>query len=218
MKYFEGLTYYEILKIPENSSFLEIKQAHRDAVSIYGEDSLATYSLFSPDERKKILEIIETAFSILMDGKKRAAYDKMLVDSGRIHTTRTSDQRPIPSEPVFHPDTGTEDDSLVVDATEKNQTDQEKQLSDEILSKSAISGNDLKKLREALKVEIHEIHSLTRISLSVLKAIEENRLESLPPDIYLKNFLRLYAKVLQIDPLKIVDGYFNHLALLKNPD
>jgi len=218
MKYFEGLNHYEILKIPENSSFLEIKQGHRDAVSIYGEDSLATYSLFSTDEREKILKIIEAAFSTLMDGKKRAAYDRMLVDSGQSHTTNLSDQSRIPSEPEFHPDKGTGDDRLAADAAEKNQAHEKKQLSDEILSKPAVSGTDLKKLREALDVEIHEIHSRTRISVSVLNAIEENLLERLPPDTYLRNFLKLYAEVLQIDPLKIVDGYFNHIAMVQNTD
>ena len=218
MKYFEGLNYYEILKIPENSSFLEIKQAHRDAVSIYGEDSLATYSLFSTDEREIILKIIEAAFSTLMDGNKRAAYDKMLVDSGQSDTTFISNQSQKHSEPVFHPDKGSEDVPLAADATEKIQTSEEKQLSEEILSKSSVSGNDLKKLREALGVEIHEIHSRTRISVSVLSAIEENRMEGLPPDVYLRNFLKLYAEVLQIDPLKIVDGYFKHISLIKHSD
>jgi len=218
MKYFEGLNYYEILKIPENSSFLEIKQAYKDAVSIYGEDSLATYSLFSTDERGKILKIIEAAFSTLMDGNKRSAYDKMLGDSGQSDTTFISGQSQKQPEPVFHPGKAANDDPLSPDATKKNQTDEEKQLSDEILSKSFVSGNDLQKLREALGVEIHEIHSLTRISVSVLNAIEENRLESLPPDVYLRNFLKLFAEVLQIDPMKTVDGYFKHISIVKNTD
>ena len=216
MKYFDGLNYYEILKIPEKTSFLEIKQAYRDAVSIYGEDSLVTYSLFSTDEREKILKIIEEAFLTLIDGNKRAAYNKMLVDSGQSDTTFISDQSQ--SEPVFHSGKAANDDPLAADATQTNQTDEEKQLSDEILSKSSVSGNDLKKLREALGVEIHEIHSLTRISVSVLNAIEENRLESLPPDVYLRNFLKLFAEVLQIDPMKIVDGYFKHISIVKNTD
>ncbi len=216
MKYFDGLNYYEILKIPEKSSFLEIKQAYRDAVSIYGEDSLVTYSLFSTDEREKILKIIEEAFLTLIDGKKRAAYERMLVDSGQSDTTFIPDQSQ--SEPVVHPGKAPNDDFLGTDATKTNQTDEEKQLSDEILSKSSVSGNDLKKLREALGVEIHEIHSLTRISVSVLNAIEENRLESLPPDVYLRNFLKLFAEVLQIDPLKIIDGYFKHISMVKNTD
>ena len=218
MKYFEGLNYYEILKIPENSSFLEIKQAHREAVSIYGEDSLATYSLFSTDEREKILKIIEAAFSTLMDGNKRAAYDRMLVDSGQSDTTFISRQSQKQPDPVFHPDKRSEDVPLAADPAEKIQTSEEKQLSDEILSKSSVSGNDLKKLRKAMGVEIHEIHSRTRISVSVLRAIEENRMEGLPPDVYLRNFLKLYAEVLQIDPLKIVDGYFKHISMVKHSD
>jgi curved DNA-binding protein CbpA len=216
MKYFDGLNYYEILKTPEKSSFLDIKQAYRDAVSIYGEDSLVTYSLFSTDVREKILKIIEAAFLTLIDGNKRAAYDKMLLDSGQSDTTFIPDQSQ--SEPVFHPDKGANDDPLTADAIKTNQTGEETQLSDEILSKSSISGNDLKKLREAQGVEIHKIHSLTRISVSVLNAIEENQLESLPPDVYLRNFLKLFAEVLQIDPLKIVDGYFKHISMVKNSD
>jgi len=218
MRYFDGLNYYEILKIPENSSFLEIKQAYRDAVSIYGEDSLATYSLFSTDEREKILKIIEAAFSTLMDGNMRAAYDKMLADSGQSETTFISGQSQKQPEPVFLPGKTANDDPLTIDTTQKNQTDEEKQLSNEIFSKSSVSGNDLKKLREALGVEIHEIHSLTRISVSVLTAIEENRIESLPPDTYLRNFLKLYAEILQIDPLKIVDGYLKHISMVKHTD
>ncbi|MGB6009686.1 MAG: helix-turn-helix domain-containing protein [Desulfobacterales bacterium] len=218
MKYFDGLNYYEILKIPENSSFLEIKQAYRDAVSIYSEDSLVTYSLFSTDEREKILKIIEAAFLTLIDGNQRAAYDRILVDSGQSDTTFISGQSQKKSDPVFHPGKAANDDQLAADATKNIQADEEKQLSDEILSKSSVSGKDLKKLREALGVEIHEIHSLTRISVSVLNAIEENRLESLPPDTYLRNFLKLYAEVLQIDPLKIVDGYFKHIYRVQNTD
>ncbi len=218
MRYFDGLNYYKILKIPENSSFLEIKQAYRDAVSIYGEDSLATYSLFSTDEREQILKAIEEAFITLIDGNKRAAYDKMIVDSGQSDTTFISGQSQKQSEPVYHPGKAASGVPLTAAATKKNQTDEKKQLSDEILSKSSVSGNDLKTLREALGVEIHEIHSLTRISVSVLNAIEEHQLESLPPDTYLRNFLKLYAEVLQIDPLKIVDGYFKHISMVKNEE
>ena len=218
MKYFEGLNYYEILKVPENSSFLEIKQAHRDAVSIYSEDSLATYSLFSTEEREKILKIVESAFSTLMDGKKRAAYDRMLADSGQSDTTFMAREIQKQFEPVFHPCKAANDDLLGPDGTKKDISDEEKELLDEIFSKSSVSGKDLKKLREAMGVEIHEIHSRTRISVSVLIAIEENRLESLPPDVYLRNFLKLYAEVLQIDPIKIADGYFKHISMAKDTD
>ena len=43
MKNFDGLNYYEILKIPANSPSFEIKRAYEDALSIYNENSLVTY-------------------------------------------------------------------------------------------------------------------------------------------------------------------------------
>ena len=84
MKSFAGLTYYDILNIPANSSFIEIKRAYRDVLAIYNDDSLATYSLFPSDERDNILRIIEEAFSTLIDEDKRATYDRMIVSSGQV--------------------------------------------------------------------------------------------------------------------------------------
>ena len=86
-------------------------------------------------------------------------------------------------------------------------------LSKELFSKELLSGNDLKKFRKALGIDIMEIYSITKISISVLNAIEENRLDRLPPDIYLKNFLKSYAKIFQLDPQKVVDGYFKTISL-----
>ena len=85
MKSFDGLNYYEILQIPLGASYIEIKRAYRDALSIYEEDSLATYFLFSNDERDNILKMIEKAYSTLMDANKRSAYDKVVVESGQVN-------------------------------------------------------------------------------------------------------------------------------------
>ena len=84
MKSFDELNYYEMLKISVNSPSFEIKRAYKDALAIYDEDSLATYNLFSNDERDKMLEVIEEAFLTLIDESRRAAYDRMLTDSGQV--------------------------------------------------------------------------------------------------------------------------------------
>ena len=82
MKKYEELNYYETLEIPPGASPFEISQAYKDALSIYSEDSLISYSFFDDDERAVILKKIEEAFLTLIDQRKRAEYDRMLVRSG----------------------------------------------------------------------------------------------------------------------------------------
>jgi len=215
MKKFDGLNYYEILKIPMTSSYFEIKRAYKDALSLYNEDSIVTYSLFSKEERDKIIEDIENAFATLTNDKKRAAYDRMLVDSGQVETLIPSREIQYSSTPLSSTYESVNENQLYSRVKEKRLTEDVKSLSDEILLKERLSGDDLKKLRKAVDVKIIEIQHITKIRTSVLKAIEENRFEELPPDTYLRSFLRSYAKVLQIDPQKIIDGYLKTISLAK---
>ena len=119
------------------------------------------------------------------------------------------------SSPLSSTHTNVDENQLYTRVKEKLLMEDVKALSDEILLKERLSGDDLKKLREAIGVKIPEIQYITKISASVLKAIEENRFKELPPDTYLKSFLRSYAKVLQIDPQKVIDGYLETISLDK---
>jgi len=215
MKKFDGLNYYEILKIPITSSYFEIKRAYKDALSLYNEDSIVTYSLFSKEERDKIIEDIQNAFSTLTDDRKRAAYDQMLVDSGQMETLIPFKEKQYGSSPLSSTHTHVNENQLYTRVNEKLLMEDVKALLDEILLQERLSGDDLKKLRKSVGVNIQEIQYITKISASVLNAMEENRFKELPPDTYLKGFLRSYAKVLQIDPQKVIDGYLKTISLDK---
>jgi len=80
MNKFEELNYYEILEIPVNASSFEIRRAYRNAVEVYSDHSLLTYSLFSAEERVNILKKLEDAYNTLIDRTKRIAYDASLSD------------------------------------------------------------------------------------------------------------------------------------------
>ncbi|MCG6973272.1 MAG: helix-turn-helix domain-containing protein [Desulfobacterales bacterium] len=213
MKKFDELNYYEILKIPMNSSYFKIKQAYKDALSLYDQDSVPTYSLFTREERDEILKRINDAHSTLIDDNKRAAYDRMLVDSGQVEAPISFRTKQYQSSMRSSGSTMADKDRLQSKMKEKFSMESIQNLSKELFSKELLSGNDLKKFRKALGIDIMEIYSITKISISVLNAIEENRFDRLPPDIYLKNFLKSYAKILQLDPQKVVDGYFKTICL-----
>jgi curved DNA-binding protein CbpA len=218
MKKFDELNYYEILKIPINSSYFEIAQAYKDALSLYGQDSVLTYSLFSREERDDILKKINDAHSTLIDENKRAAYDRMLADLGQMKTPISSGVKQYRSPMVSSNRKMVDEDHLRSRIKEKISSEGIQNLSKEICSKGLLSGNDLRKYREALGVDILEIHSITKISISVLNAIEEDRFDRLPPHMYLKNFLKSYAKILLLDPQQVADGYLKTISLSRPAD
>lgn len=68
--------YYEVLEVPSNARAEEIYQSYQRAKMAYSSDSLALYSLMSPDECRNVLDLVEEAYSILSDPQKRKRYDE----------------------------------------------------------------------------------------------------------------------------------------------
>jgi len=211
----EKLTYYELLEVPVDASFLEIRHAYRDALSIYDEDSLSTYSLFSDEERNELLKRIEEAFTTLIDETKRSEYDEQLVKSGKIEPSERLKRYQDKSIPIFRTGSSVEKNLFFKKVQEKVKEPDIRSLAVEITAKGIISGQDLKKLREAIGIQLEEIFEVARISISMLKAIENDQFKDLPALVYLKNFLKSYAEILHLDSDKVVDGYIIHLTLMQ---
>ncbi len=72
---------YELLDVPQGATDKQIEKAYLRASALYGEDSMATYSLYSTEEREFILKQIINAYETLKDPAKRKAYDMDLKSS-----------------------------------------------------------------------------------------------------------------------------------------
>ena len=79
MKHIAHKNYYEILDINPGASQEEIEEAYRRAKAVYGEDSVAVYSLYSSEERKRIMKRIMEAYETLRDPVKRKVYDANVI-------------------------------------------------------------------------------------------------------------------------------------------
>ena len=213
MKDFKALNYYEMLRVPATATLFELKQAYADALTIYGPDSLATYSLFTEKERQAILTSLETAFRTLTDGVRRKAYDQGLIEAGELDPASLSDDQPKKPVPLFET-AGIPDKSHLKRKISKKINDASiSQLSRDIAASETISGQDLKKLRKKIGVSLEEIYEATRISISTIQAIETNDFQNLPSTLYLKNFLRAYASLVKLEPRMVVAGYLKHAGL-----
>ena len=214
MKSFEGQTYYEILKITPDADLNAIKHAYREALNTYEDDSLVTYSLFSDEQRAGLLQAIDEAFHTLSDAGKRGAYDQMLVNSGRIDAAALSKRAPDATRPSSPQGTAPiKHRDLRAWVSNKSQEGDIRQMIAAINGKDLISGDDLKRLRLALGVDLAEIFQITRVTTSILKMIEGNQFEALPADVFLKSFLKAYAQILQIDPQRVVEGFLKYRTL-----
>jgi cytoskeletal protein RodZ len=69
-------------------------------------------------------------------------------------------------------------------------------------------GTFLREERERRNISLAEISHSTKLSVTALKQMEEGNLEDLPPDVFVRGFIRSYAKSLGISshaPLGMLD-------------
>ncbi len=70
-------------------------------------------------------------------------------------------------------------------------------------------GELLRSMREAKKLTLTDVHQDTKMSLPVLRALEQDDFSAFESEIYLKGFLKNYAKYLGIDAdqaVRILEG------------
>ena len=220
MDRFENLNYYELLEIPVNASSFEIRQAYRNALSIYEEDSMISESFFTDEERNAILRRIEGAFSTLIDKSQRAVYNREMVDLGVLDVSLLESGKPKPKGPIplFSLKKTGGQETLSAKVKDRIQKKDFTEVSDSLLSKDLITGKDLKRLRKQVGIVIEEIFEVTRISLKVLTAMESDDVASLPQAFYLRNFLKAYAELFKLDSKKVIEGYLKNIARLKISD
>ncbi len=68
-------------------------------------------------------------------------------------------------------------------------------------------GEQLKNIRSTGRITLSEVSRETKIPVKYLEMIEEGKYEKLPPDVYVKGFLRGYAEFLGADPKKMINLY-----------
>jgi len=75
-----------------------------------------------------------------------------------------------------------------------------------------LTGPDLKRIREARGVSLRQMSSTTKIGTRFLEYIEGDRFTFLPAPIYLKGFLKEYARTVSLDPRRVSEAYMKRLA------
>ncbi|MBM4272821.1 MAG: hypothetical protein FJ139_11800 [Deltaproteobacteria bacterium] len=208
VKSFKEQNYYELLEISPDALPLEIRRAYKESLELYTDNSISSYSFFSKEERGEIISRLEEAYLTLMNPASRAEYDRRLIELGILEEGNQYRDRTKEPIPIYRFKKSRTDMFRRRNASE-NLTDRVSQspLIQEILTRETLRGEDLKRIRLELGVTLESIAEETNVRIGVLQAIEEDRIELLPPMVYLKGFLKSYARYIQVDEHIIVSGY-----------
>jgi flagellar biosynthesis protein FlhG len=177
----EDQSLYEVLEIDPGASDEDIRRAHRKMRDIYAPDSMVVCGLFTPERLAVVHQRIDEAYDTLLDPEKRRIHDLKLFPDG-------IPARPTPLAGV--PLTPKEDQTpLRVDLPEPP-----------VGPDTEITGELLKRLREARGVGLVEISQRTKVSVAHLRSIEDENWMVMPAAVYLRGFVVEYARFLRINP------------------
>lgn len=76
-------------------------------------------------------------------------------------------------------------------------------------------GEKLKKAREAMGLKLSDVHKMSKIDPNYIKAMEEERTDFFEREIYMKLFLKTYARFLKIDYKEILSLFEQSNAFKK---
>ena len=76
MRGIDELDHYELLEVSRSATVEEVGHAYRLSQQIYGEGSLALYSVFESHDAAAIRERLDEAYRVLSDSDLRTRYDE----------------------------------------------------------------------------------------------------------------------------------------------
>jgi flagellar biosynthesis protein FlhG len=181
----EEQTLYEVLEIDPGASDEEIRRAYKRVREMYAAESMVVCGLFAPERLEVVNERIEVAYDVLLDAERRKRYDLELFPDG-------SPARRAPPPPPLQPRPDETPRAVEIAPPEP-----------EITASTEFSGPLLRAVRESRGIDLADVAQRTKINISHLRAIEDERWEQMPALVYLRGFLVEYARSLRLDPTRV---------------
>ncbi len=205
------LNYYEMMALDKGSVISDIKKQYEKIKRIYSPGHPLMRVLFDIEELYLYNVLLENVYDTLISPEGRKEYDmeidifseslrasfpesfdiKSLIK--KYHKLKKSDTKFIKRD-IFGREAETDTD-IDVEHIETNQIFEQ-------MAGETITGDKLRILREKAGISLKTMSEHTRISLFVIRAIEDDNYSQLPNIVYIKGFLKLYCRA-----LKLTDEY-----------
>ncbi len=224
IKKIEDLNFYELLEVSPSATSQEIHRAYERVRRVYEPNSIALYSLFTPEETAVIHQRVEDAYRTLIYEDNRRKYDAMLRERNELPEPpaprQNAAQQPrfsqqsmtFVTEDLPFPDADMEPQPAAAPSAQI--MDPPVPVSDFI---GEFTGPAIKALREQRGQELRTISDHTKVSARYLEYIEEENFQKLPARTYIRGFLMLYARDLGCNPERFAGDYLKRYDGVMKP-
>jgi flagellar biosynthesis protein FlhG len=182
-------TLYDVLGIGRGASDEDVRRAYKRQRELFGPASLPLVSLIDEAQLRAELSLVQEAYDTILDPVRRRAYNistfpDLEDERGQAETRQ-----------------GLTQDQLLLQA----------ELARDIHPETEFTGELLRRIREANAVELAEIAARTKITIGHLSALEAERYDELPAEVYVRGFVQLLARQLKLDPAQVVRTYIRRM-------
>jgi hypothetical protein len=205
--------FYQILEVDYSASSDEIQTAYETARDIYSSDSMVSSCILTPEERRHTLRRINEAYNTLIAEDSRRLYDETIMGTPSVESQgaglESEENAPVENVKEKEP-TESQNFPRLVKGAKSAKRRSKLQLG----LKEEASGEFIRRARESAGLDLRTIAEETKIGVTMLSYIEEERLDRLPAPVYLKSFVSQYANCLGLDREKVARSYSNRIRRL----
>ena len=222
LKRIEDLNFYELLEVEPGATTQEVYRAYDRVKKVYDPNSVALYSLFTPDETAMLRQKIDEAYRTLSNDKNRKQYDTFLRERHELPEpepdpigAHRQQQVPVPQVIVGEP--LEEDFAHPAEPLPRPAPPPPREpIRPAPIAVTEFTGATIRAIRENAGLSVRDVAGITKISERYLGYIEREAFEKLPARAYLRGFLLQYAKVLGAEPERMAEDYLKRYDRMRD--
>ncbi|MFQ5878032.1 MAG: helix-turn-helix domain-containing protein [Acidobacteriota bacterium] len=213
----ERLDHYRVLEVPSTATPKEVQSAYQLLRRTYDPETTCLAPLLDAPGLRDLLTRIEAAYRTLIFLESRTDYDRRLAErqapparpapgSGRRDNPPLPDPplemaggSPAPPEPAEPLEPAAAGSGPASTARPPQRGPGPRPVPG--------SGAELSRERQRLGLSLESIAETTKVRIHHLKAIEEERFGALPAGVFVRGFLKEYARCLSLAPDEVADQY-----------
>ncbi len=206
IKKIDQMNFYELLNLERNASPEEIERAYLLGIAAYHPGSLASYGLFSGEERRVILRKLEEAYQTLRDKERKKEYDVALSQKEPVYEPRAQFRKSVQRLEIGsarekkNPWTRLKGLLRRRKGTGRRGARGSNGAPAGGGEPALYKGEYLKGIRQNRGLSLEAVALATRLSVATLKALEEETYEPNSPGEGAASLLCQYAQALGLNP------------------